>query len=395
MNPFSKAVADLQPGDILSLIESGVPEGLHIDYKRQLPELKIPESKGAFLDDVAAFANGRGGCVVYGLDDNKGVPTRIVDLGDQDFDQLKLQMEEILRTHLEPRLAPPAGFNCVETEHGKVFVVYVPQSWKRPHMVVFPSDRFVIRGAAGNRRMDVEDLRGAFLDAEAPAKRIQEFRLERLSRILTGETPFPLQDRPGTQILHVVPLAAFATEAPAPDLVDLETRLQPFYKASFNGPSRLNLDGLAATYGGSDNGGKRGYMQLFRNGIIEFVSRWLILDRESQKINSKFLERFPLQWLQVALELYREIGVEPPMAVMMSLLNVRGCRMSVSSYAENTLMFPELHVIDRADLLLPPVVVHAHNTTPGEVIHGLADLVWQAAGWPASKYFNEDHELQL
>jgi hypothetical protein len=71
--------------------------------------------------------------------------------------------------------------------------------------------------------MDVDEVRRAFVLSESVADRIRAFRAERLSRVVSGETPVPIE---GTSrvVLHVVPISAF--DAPA-SFVDLDIRRPP------------------------------------------------------------------------------------------------------------------------------------------------------------------------
>ena len=50
-------------------------------------------------------------------------------------------------------------------------------------------------------------IRAGFLEAEAAHERVRRFRLERVARILAGETPIPT--RPGPKVIfHALPLAS-------------------------------------------------------------------------------------------------------------------------------------------------------------------------------------------
>lgn len=75
---FAKRFEDLTWTDIEDLVASGAAEDRNLDYKRELPNLtKDPKS---FLTDIAAFANGGGGVLVYGVEEDRYVPL-LLDAG--------------------------------------------------------------------------------------------------------------------------------------------------------------------------------------------------------------------------------------------------------------------------------------------------------------------------
>ena len=62
--------------DIQELVTAGVPEGLRIEYKRDLYGGTDAEKKEA-LKDVSALANAEGGHLVIGVEAQNGVPTSV------------------------------------------------------------------------------------------------------------------------------------------------------------------------------------------------------------------------------------------------------------------------------------------------------------------------------
>ncbi len=71
---FDKPLDELTEADIFSLVERSVPEGPHLDYKRELgaKDGKSKDWNKELAKDVAAFANAYGGYLVYGVDEKKG-----------------------------------------------------------------------------------------------------------------------------------------------------------------------------------------------------------------------------------------------------------------------------------------------------------------------------------
>jgi predicted HTH transcriptional regulator len=93
------ALADLALADIERLISDGVREDKSIEYKRD-----IPRDRAELLKDVSAFANASGGDLVFGIAEEKGLPTQIVGLSLPDPDAEVLRLLQIIQTGLQPPL---------------------------------------------------------------------------------------------------------------------------------------------------------------------------------------------------------------------------------------------------------------------------------------------------
>jgi predicted HTH transcriptional regulator len=63
--------------DIEALISSELREGKRVDYKRDLPGNSESQKK-EFLYDVSSFANTVGGDLIIGVEEENGVPSRVI-----------------------------------------------------------------------------------------------------------------------------------------------------------------------------------------------------------------------------------------------------------------------------------------------------------------------------
>jgi len=64
----------ISQADLQNLIDNAVAEGRTIEYKQALPGGTDSEKK-EFLADVSSFANTAGGDLLFGISEDKGVPT--------------------------------------------------------------------------------------------------------------------------------------------------------------------------------------------------------------------------------------------------------------------------------------------------------------------------------
>ena len=69
MSLYNFNIDDIAIQHIEGLIEDGVYESKHIEYKR---ELELSKGRVEFLNDLTAMANGDGGDIIYGVETDKG-----------------------------------------------------------------------------------------------------------------------------------------------------------------------------------------------------------------------------------------------------------------------------------------------------------------------------------
>ena len=69
----NKHAEEISEGDLQSLIENGVAEGVTIDYK-EAPYGGSDVDRKEFLFDVSSFSNAAGGTLVIGMKEDHGIP---------------------------------------------------------------------------------------------------------------------------------------------------------------------------------------------------------------------------------------------------------------------------------------------------------------------------------
>ena len=131
-----------------SLLEDAVAESRSIEYKSILPN-DSEDSKREFLNDVTSFANSLGGTLIFGIEEDQGVPINITGIDISDLDAAIRRLDQILLNSVEPRLQG-VHFEPVRLPSGRyVLALDVFQSVGAPHMVVKTS-RFFTRGQQEN-----------------------------------------------------------------------------------------------------------------------------------------------------------------------------------------------------------------------------------------------------
>ena len=121
------------------LVEYRVPESETLDYKKGSPDTwrnlsdKKPEVihklKAEFLKDVTAFANARGGDLVYGVAEGDGALAGEIlgfEYDEKKRDGLQRHLQDLCREHISPPLQ--IQFRFVSLDEKTVLVVRVPDS---------------------------------------------------------------------------------------------------------------------------------------------------------------------------------------------------------------------------------------------------------------------------
>src|SRR5207253_188237 len=145
--------------------------------------------------------------------------------------------------------------------------------------------------------------------------------------ILSGDTPVPLGGEADTKTMiavHVMPLAAFdsATSFDVQSLVT-KTLIGPLCWHEYQGytPS-INFDGVLTTSSIKDEGSPN-YAQIFRNGCIETVDALYLPWVDGKQFIPSAYERHVEEAVRDYMQLLKELAVEPPIFVALSLLGVR------------------------------------------------------------------------
>ncbi len=160
----------LSKTDIEQLIVDAVRESTVLEYKEELPGASRGDRK-EFAADVSAFANTRGGTILYGVREQRdenghptGVPAKAHGLADINPEAEIARLESMVRANIQPRINGIDLYRVDGFSGGPAIVVFVPPSLSGLHMVGHSDDsRFWMRGAVGKRPLDVFEIRQAFV----------------------------------------------------------------------------------------------------------------------------------------------------------------------------------------------------------------------------------------
>ena len=370
-----------------ALVTDGVRESRALEFKARLSWRNDSEKK-EFLADISAFANAGGGDLIFGIEEDNGTASTVVGLVSFDPDKDTLRIDSIVRDGIAPRIVGLRVRPVALSNGRRAVIVRVPNSLNRPHMVVFKQwSRFYSRNSAGKYQLDVQELRSAFVASENIAERARQFRIERIDAILQGNTPVPLAGR-SYICIHMIPISAFDPSFSF-DITTVRERdqaLSPIGRHSWG--SRVNFDGLLSL-APTSAGGAVGYVQLFRNGIIEAVDCECLTTLEPPQqaphrpIPSIAYERDIISAVGNYTELLRKCEMPTPVLVGLSILNVRGFHMGTGGF------YDVGSTIDRDHLILPNGLTESLDFDVASFLRPCFDQIWNAGGYDRSMNYDE------
>lgn len=389
-----KPLDQVTEAELQALIAAGSPERRALDYKEQLPAA-TDGSRKEFLFDLASFANAAGGHLVYGMSETAGVPTGIHGLDLDDPEQEVLRLENMARHGLDPRILG-LDWHLVPLTGGRYAIVgRIPRSWVGPHMVTFKgTNKFYSRNASGKYPLDVRELRAQFAAAEGVERQIRSFRDERLGRILARDVPVPVNGPKA--VLHMVPFdaAAYGSRDRAELLFseDWQTNNDKHLGVVTQGVGFgrfITLDGLV-TYVVDEVGKAVGYTHVFLDGSVECATSGNF-HPELTSFHDGYVRAFSFEEdtlirLGHFIEAQRALGIEPPVVVTLTLLEVR----RYEWIADHEPYRHTVHPLDRDTIVLPSVLLNHWPVDPASAIRPIFDSIFNAAGWPRSPYFDAE-----
>lgn len=367
-------IRDVTFDDLVALKEHQVPESHTLDYKREFPLDR--DARSSFACDVVAFANTRGGDIIFGIDESKGVISGFKPVELEDRDAALLSLQSALTDLIEPKV-PGVRFHAVAFPGGGYIVICrTPVSFQAPHRVR-RTGVFYARTSTGIDPMDITTLRSAFLQSATATERATEFRSKRLLQVRDmPRTPFK---DVALGVLHVLPMASMlgGTTFDTDTLYSVAQTMSPPVKFQF-GP-RVNFDGVMSACDAGDE--TYAYSQLFRNGAIESV-----MPIQADDDDVAWVDRFKAvltdeghhEQLMTALS---KLGLDGSAFVMLSFIDIGGAKLENPRQFSSHILGRPAAVPERyTSLSVPELYVDSFTTSSVDIYTPLFDLVWNAAG---------------
>lgn len=186
--------------------------------------------------------------------------------------------------------------------------------------------------------------------------------------------------------VHCLPYAAMDGDLRI-DLGKIDPRktfAAPIGSTGYN--SHFNEEGLLRENRNGDD--LDGYMQLFRNGIVESVdSRMMVGRGREDGLPSVFFALSLSRFLEETVAMWRVLGISGPACVLVTLAGLKGAPFMLPANG-GYYMRP----IVNDTFYLPEVVIDDFEADPRRLLRHTLDVLWQAAGESGCPYFGSDGE---
>lgn len=369
-----------------ALLENGDSESAILDFKRAVPT-KDDAGIKSFLKDVAAFANARGGRIVYGVGEDGQGRAKSIHRIEGNVDQIAMWMQSKVLGGVFPRIHGIV-VQPIHLGDDAVITVEVPVQYGGPYQVEVGDWRaFPARAGVRNTEMSYQQLFDAFsLRASAES---------RADGWIAGRTAELSEELRGTgmhrALVHMVPLSAFHA-GDRPDLAVIrEHHLRLSGSVLIN---RFNYRGMMASLSGSGSQPAPPYFQFYRNGIVEIC--WSVSvnngrDNTLQSIDTaiKLMDLIPQ-----AARAVRLAGVVGPSVLAMSYMNARGQSLFIS---QNDGQQFNSQPSDEQDLSFGPVMYESMDLSIeelGPIVRNLMTDLFRSFAMDDCFYFGSDGAIK-
>jgi hypothetical protein len=235
---------------------------------------------------------------------------------------------------------------------------------------------------------DIEIARQAVLKNASPSEQADTFRNDRVRDVVAGAAPVAMGEGAKT-FLHIVPLATHPVSLAIGEqqVQEQARKIFPLNGSGFF--SRLNFDGhLNFDSSRRVQGTASSYIQLFRNGAIEFCDVSLLepTQRNGGAVKVIWAEHFEgriIASLTASLKLLEQLSVPLPVMVFLSLAGVNEYVIS-----DGKPFFDDLYPIDRDTLLPPGQLIEHWEEKPDHILKPIFDVICNAAGLQKSKFYD-------
>ena len=385
---IDKPLEKISEGDIQWLIERKIPEMKTIEYKVAFA-LGSDSDRKEFLADVSSFANSIGGDLIFGVRAQDGEPQEIVGLTEKNIDSLKLQLEGLIKDGIKPRI-PGLEIKEITTSKGVVIFIRIPDSFCSPHVVTLKNSfKFYSRNSAGKFQLDVDELRNAFLFSDALNEKIKNFRFSRLTEIISGDSHLQI-DSPAKVVLHIAPVVSFKNRSDV-NLKHLKDNsfsfLQPLSSSGMS--FRYNFEGLLSFWPSPVQNTSHSYLQVYKNGVLEYVDGWILKDRDEARmlIAGKPLIERVFQAMENGFKIQKELLFTGPFLIFLSILEVKGYSLWLDQMSVGII---DVYPIKNRNLIFPEVYLEGFHSNYKELFKPIFDSFYNSFGLPNCPFYDQN-----
>lgn len=372
--------------DLERLATDRVPESVTVDFKRdnyRINNTNADDKKKQckeLLKDTSAFANAHGGDLIIGIEEHQGAAANVVGIQSADIDNLKRQMIAIIGNGTDPKIAFTIHTIAVSADRYAV-IIRVRQSSHGPHRVVYQGEQgaFWARDSGGNHEMTVAEIANLARRSKSLEEQIESFRKDRVEAIARNECPVGLST-PQRMVFHLIPEAFGDFQIQSQDLLFF-SQWMPMLHDTGGWTHEHNINGMV-TYDRDPGIPTSGYVQLYRNGIVESVVDDVTFfhpndtSHQYRLFRTDYLSVVPPR-MATYFKLLKSLAVPLPVRFYMSFVGLDGTQILSSDFLRS-----QGRPIRERMILTPSQEVDDFGTEIKALLKPGFDMLWNAAGYP-------------
>jgi hypothetical protein len=379
----------IQESDIKRLVENQIQESSSLDYKKELAISKDKDKK-EFLYDVSAMYNTDGGCLVFGIEEEKdnnnqntGKPKKVTGIEIQNSDKLIQQIEDVVKNCTEPSINQLI-INELKVDGKSVLILGIPKGLGLPSMVTYnQTNKFYKRRNSGKFAVDVYELNNMFMQNQVLQEKASKFRKDRIKAVLNQESIPNLQVE-NSFFVHIIPFGFLDNH-----IVDFSKAekdgvfdMRPLYS---NGWDKMyNIDGYATFSTSFDRQKVTSYNQIFRNGVYEVYTSELFYENRNGKkaFDGTSMIEETIRSVNEGLKVLNDLQFEPPFLISFSFHNVLGKVLDNDRSYYN-------REFKQNEIIFPLILVPTYETDIYSLLKPNFDILWQSFGFAKSIEINK------
>ena len=390
---FRKPFEEIDQTDLMALI--GLSETQELEFKKE-PFERNDEGTREMLRDVASFANASGGYIVIGVE--TGPESQAINMaGVSNGEEESRRITDSCLANIEERILGLKARPVSLTDGRFSILIHIPRSTRAPHMITFRGlNQFWKRYGTMKSKMSVEEIKDACRITMDLRKTLEEFLVERRSKVLTKARGRP------SMLISATPLIV---KDEVLDIFGRELRdliQNPPYERGggwlIGGwqDIRPSLYGLTASGRRSDSV----ELEVFRNAHVEL--RLLIADRfireiwkdngmESSLLYPFPLIEYPISFLHLVNKLYPTHGQIDPCVIQLGLYNIKGYGLTERLRPERIVSPPNFWSDEHLEI---PAIQAQIPLDIEKTAKYLADRLWNAFGFEKAPLFDQEGHFQ-
>lgn len=173
---FNKPVSQLTEEDIQSLVDNKERESSVLEFKQEISG--TDREKKEIAKDISAMANAEGGYFIVGIKEKDSQAEAITGTAKTIGNQpVEAWIESVLITNIRPRIAIAPKVVLLQSNPDKVIIVIrIPQSPKRPHMVISEGrNAYYTRHNYQASFADEHEVRSMFIESKISDDEMKKF----------------------------------------------------------------------------------------------------------------------------------------------------------------------------------------------------------------------------